>query len=258
MSAKSTVCSPLSTIAGTPEKCSHVFALVFSGCGCPLISVAYQQPINLNTERSCSFSGLAGLLWPPPPINNPTSPEIERSCSLLEAVGFLWASATAVTVNNPRNPRNQAFTLDFGCYYPPTPEIKRLRSFSVVMGSLYPPPPPRQPPVTPEIERECSLSVVLVFLWLPTSTTPKFEHSHLISGVGVVSGHYNCHNRSNTPPKSSANAQFRGLWVCNQPDSKIEHVRARFCCSLYSIWFLMYFIVFRWYQYVLNKNNFIG
>ena len=36
------------------------------------------------------------------------------------------------------------------------------------------------------------------------------------------------------PPKSSANAQFRALWVCKQLNSKIEHVQARLCYLLYS------------------------
>ena len=83
----------------------------------PRISATY----NLRHRAFAFVLEGCGLLWPPPPINNPTSPEIVHLRSFSEVVGFLWASATAATINNPQNSRNQVLMLDFGCYYPSNP-----------------------------------------------------------------------------------------------------------------------------------------
>ena len=67
---------PLSTIIrNSGKQCSHLFQGLWA-------SFDHQQPTTPENECSRSFSGVAGFLRPPPPINNPTSPEIERSRSL--------------------------------------------------------------------------------------------------------------------------------------------------------------------------------
>ena len=120
---KSTVCSghptPYQQSPGTPEnKCEYLFSGVV-GVLWPPSHINPRHQVFVLVLRAC------GSLWLPLPINNPISPEIECPCLLLEAVGFLWARATATTVNNPQNPRNQAFTLVFsGCGLPATTTAK--------------------------------------------------------------------------------------------------------------------------------------
>ena len=130
---KSTVCSGAPTLTNNhPEPRKTSVRTCFQGLW---PSFDHQQPTTPENECSRSFLGVAGFLWPPPPINNPTSPKIECLRSFSEIVGFLWASATVTTINNPQNPRNQVFALDFGCYYPSESNPQK-RVFVLVVGSL--------------------------------------------------------------------------------------------------------------------------
>jgi len=254
VSAKSTVCSFLSTIAGTPEnKCSHLFSvvvgvlwsptthkpqhwafmLVLGACGLAVVTTAYQQSHKpRNRAFVLTFGGCELSLGQRHCCHCQQPPEPSKS-----------SVHTWFRVLLPSNPRNRAVALVFSGYG---------LSLSAATTTTA--------PVTPEIERECSLSVVLVFLWLPTSTTPKFEHSHLILGGRGCFWPLQLPQPIWHAPRNRARMlNFGGCGSATSRTAKLSTYGLDFAvhCIRYGSC-QMYSIVFRWYQYILNENNFIG
>ena len=231
----------------TPRYCQQIWQSRQKSTVCSGHPTPYQQSPG-TPENKCEhlFSGVVGVLWPPSHLN----PQHRAFVLVLGPCSSLWlpppinSCLSTTAYQQSHKPRDWASVLAFGgcrlslgqghchhCQEPPTPEIKHLRLFSVVVG--YPPPPQQQPsdPITPEIERECSLSVVVVFLWLPSSTFLKIEHLHSISGVWGCFWPLQLPQLNHHYPKSSAKCSSLGV-VGLQPAEQQNW--ARFCCSLYS------------------------